>query len=450
ELGTFTIRCSTALADDENPANDAMNQQVEILLNPTGSWEKLADLLPAPPRSKLVKGGGCMTQLSDGSTSHVYAFVGNGTYAFERYDPGTQSWVLVESIPAYNREDKKKPVKDGAALAAAGGKVYATKGNNTLEFWMYDPGASGGYPWTQLADVPPGSKKVKAGAGMAAANFGGAPCVFLLKGNGTSEFYRYNTNTAVWEAAASAPAGPSGKPYKAGSCITANIDDGQIYLLKGSYNEFFRYQVASDIWETLKPLPLKGTSGKSRKAKAGASIAFARNSEGDVKYVFCLKGGNCNEFWQYDVARDTWTQLPDMPSGAKFVKDGGALTADRAADLPSVFALRGNSTTEFFYFYTVPVGVEESPAVPARLPARVSVVPNPSHSEFCIRLSSELTATDQVEIYSATGCLVRVVPRLPGVMTLVWDGRDSEGTAVPGGVYLVRAGSVSVKAVVER
>jgi len=45
---------------------------------------------------------------------------------------------------------KKKKVKTGADIACAGGVLYATKGNNSLEFWCY------GLPLTQPRPAPGG------------------------------------------------------------------------------------------------------------------------------------------------------------------------------------------------------------------------------------------------------------------------------------------------------
>ena len=113
---------------------------------------------------------------------------------------GGNTWVSRESIPAFNRLMKKKAVKKGASLAAAGDrKLYATKGNNVLDFWQFDPLKPEGSRWTQMLDVPSGSKRCKEGVGSVAVNDGGVDYVYLLKGSGTFDFYRYDVAAKTWD-----------------------------------------------------------------------------------------------------------------------------------------------------------------------------------------------------------------------------------------------------------
>jgi hypothetical protein len=37
----------------------------------------------------------------------------------------------------------------------------------------------------------------------------------------------------------------------------------------------------------------------------------------EAGFVFALKGSNCNEFWCYDVAADSWSQLDGVPLGPR-------------------------------------------------------------------------------------------------------------------------------------
>ena len=118
-----------------------------------------------------------------------------------------------ESIPAFNRNLKKKGVKKGSSLAYAGdGRFYGTKGNNVLDFWQFDPLKPEGLRWTQVLDVPSGSKNCKEGVGSVAVNDGGVDYVYLLKGSGTFDFYRYDVAANTWDITLpTAPGGTSGQ-----------------------------------------------------------------------------------------------------------------------------------------------------------------------------------------------------------------------------------------------
>jgi len=94
--------------------------------------------MPPGGKSKRVKDGGCLASNADGSL--VYALKGNNRCEFYRYNALPNTWAASESIPAIGAGGKKKAVKKGAAMAEAGGRVYAAKGRNesarekTLDF----------------------------------------------------------------------------------------------------------------------------------------------------------------------------------------------------------------------------------------------------------------------------------------------------------------------------
>ena len=77
--------------------------------------------LPPGGKNKNVKDGGALAYAAKPrprptDTGYVYAFKGNNTYEFYRYNTITNAWVSRDSIPAFDRLCKKKAVKKGAAL----------------------------------------------------------------------------------------------------------------------------------------------------------------------------------------------------------------------------------------------------------------------------------------------------------------------------------------------
>ena len=179
--------------------------------------------------------------------------------------------------------------------------------------------------------------------GSAAVKIGNDNYVYLLRGSGTYDFYRYNTATDAWDTSLpTAPGGVSTKPYKNGSSITYDGND-TIYCLKGSYNEFAAYSISGRNWATKDPLPLVGGSGtRKKKVKDGSGTAYAG------KTVYALKGGNTNEFWTYRCDSHRWTTTAELTPGSKRVKGGGALVA--ALDVNALYAFRGNNTREFWQY----------------------------------------------------------------------------------------------------
>jgi N-acetylneuraminic acid mutarotase len=399
-------------------------------LTDTG-WSRKADV-PLGPKSKRVKDGACLAYCGEGDSDYVYMLKGNNRLEFYKYNTQSNLWTAKESIPAIGAAGKKKAVKKGGALAqcTVSHKLYATKGNNTLDFWQYDPGlkeaqefrssgvqefrssrftSSDEYPWTQKANVPTGMKNLKEGTGAVSVQSGDTNYIYLLKGSATTEFYRYNTMNNTWETRENAPLGGSNKPYKNGSALAY---DGSftIYALKGSYNEFFTYNCSTNAWTSLVSLPLIGTGGKKKKVKDGAGIAYAGGK------VYAMKGGNTSEFWTYTVDSHRWAQYPDVPPGTgKRVKGGGAIVY--AASAHGLYVTKGNNTFDFFRYglsaYSSQLAAY-SPNVLSNSPlvtrhSSLSVAPNPFTNATLVSYTLPRPGNVSLKLYDVTGKLVNTL-----------------------------------------
>jgi hypothetical protein len=415
--GSYIAACSTALAGDAVPSNDTLSSAFTITTAPAvKEWISMPPML-AGSKNKNVKDGGCLAyglESTTNDTGYVYAFKGNGTYEFYRYNTVGNVWISRDSIPAFGALGKKKAVKKGAALSVGtNGKVYGAKGNNTYEFWCYDPSQPAGKHWTQLADVPKGAKALKEGTGLAAVNISGTDYVYLLKGSGTLEFYRYKTSDGSWATMASAPVGASNKPFKYGSSIAYDGND-TIWAMKGSYNELFAYSVSSDKWVSKDTLPKKSSpSAKKTKVKDGSDIAC------NGRVVYALKGDNTNEFWYYQCDSHRWYTADPLPAGNanKKVKGGGALVYARTAS--GLFALRGNNTLEFWKYGPVAPGFfalsasrdfkdVQSQTEPRSPRFALCVTPNPFTPAFNPLISCTLPTAGNINLalYDVSGRLV--------------------------------------------
>jgi serine protease AprX len=494
--GIFAFKAKVTATGDMCPANDSLIRTVTV--GGSGVWERMADV-PAGPKSKSVKDGGCLAAFAgpwargsgnspecgvenvkcpESPTRHSfdprpltsdsgigYALKGNNRYEFYRYNGINNVWTPLESIPAIGSSGRKKAVKKGACMAGCaseglGWPIYASKGNSTVEWWQY----RSGFGWTEKASIPTGVKTVKEGAGAAYVP-DSAGQVYFLKGSGTTEFYRYDIATNTWATMTAAPLGPSGKTYKNGSCITYDYDLGTIYALKGSYNEFFSYHISSNTWMENTPLPLIGGSGKKKKAKDGAGLAYCNG------VVCCQKGGNTREFWTYRVASGFWNQSDDLPVGAgKNAKGGGGLTCSYRASgqAPAIYALKGNNTLEFYKHGATasdlplttggpPLNVQtnsEQAAAELKLAtpnAKLRITPNPFTSTTMIEYTLPEAGNVTLKLHDVTGQLVQVLAR--GYHSA---GVSSFGLRTPGlrdGIYLLRleteTGTTTSKLIIE-
>ncbi len=142
-----------------------------------------------------------------------------------------------------------------------------------------------------------------------------------------------------WQLVGNVPMTPDNKRIKSGGGMTKCGD--YLYILKGN-NTRSLYKYTPDanlaIYEDSVP---PGVSGK--KVKKGAAIIS------DGRYLYILKGANTREFFRYDTQRGEtiWIPLADVPLGAGKALKGGT----GVAYVPGfIYLLKGSKTNEFYRF----------------------------------------------------------------------------------------------------
>jgi hypothetical protein len=118
----------------------------------TQTWGET--VLPGMPYPSVMTGKK-RKKAKDGSAGawydgDIYALKGGNTNQFWMYDPVTPVWVELDTIPSVGSTGKKRRVKHGGDLVSAGeGTFYALKGRKTLEFWQYDIPAEDSKPGSE-------------------------------------------------------------------------------------------------------------------------------------------------------------------------------------------------------------------------------------------------------------------------------------------------------------
>ncbi|MBN2465615.1 T9SS type A sorting domain-containing protein [candidate division WOR-3 bacterium] len=425
-LGTHEIRSYTMLEVDKELSNDTVYAPVTGV----NAWERLADL-PDGPRRRTVYMGGSLGFVSD---SLVFAFKGNNTDEFYMYNINWgDTWYQSVSIP-YGGAYGRKRVKYGAALVGdAWGNVYGFKGNNCREFWKFSVAARS---WTQLPDYPVGGgKKLKSGSDLVYV-----PQMDALYGNKgyTYEFNRYDVATNTWQPMSQVPAGPSGRRKPKAGTAMAYDGEGIIYLLKGGTLECYGYSVAGDSWFPIKDLRYSLYSYRHRKINKGASAAF------DTRYnlLYALKGHKGGEFWVYDPSQDTWIE----PAVDSFPTPPRGRLPYRGADLcygaGKIYALRGNKTNEFWRYHadfrlsfgSIETGTEARETSLPRL--QLAATPNPFVGQARLQYSLPVAGRVRLELYDAAGRLVRVVRN--GLQESGQHAATLDSRGLAAGIYLLR------------
>jgi N-acetylneuraminic acid mutarotase len=260
---------------------------------------------------------------------------------------GPAGWVEKASMPLL---PSSKQAKDGGWLTEDGRYVYAAKGNKTPDFYRYDTETDS---WQTLAPIPDGREGRKPGRGAVGA--AGGNYVYAVKGNNTQGFWRYAPGQDSWQQMADIPLGMSNRKVKGGTDMVYVGNLGQypdrLYLLKGGRNEFWLYDIDRDSWRETSEAPI-GVGGKIKYDK-GSWLTYAPAAvvTSEFGIVYCHKA-KYHELYAFEPVTDTWfsRQLNGMPfngsSGKKKSKDGGC-----AAWLDGlIYALKGGNTAEFWSY----------------------------------------------------------------------------------------------------
>ncbi|MFO7651181.1 MAG: hypothetical protein R6X13_07595 [bacterium] len=105
-----------------------------------GAWSPTA-LAPMPllnfiGRNKRSKAGGCAALWGD----RIMALKGGNTQELWEYSLTGNTWTELETIPSLGITGRKKRIKGGADIVNVGNwRLYALKGNKTVELWSYTP-----------------------------------------------------------------------------------------------------------------------------------------------------------------------------------------------------------------------------------------------------------------------------------------------------------------------
>lgn len=273
-----------------------------------GTWEKKAD---------------CPTVRSDGVAFSIgpYGYVGTGVSNddtvmndFWRYDPVSDSWQQVASMPTPGRWAAFSFVINGIAYVGSGiNPDYSLN----FELWCYDPVYD---KWGRKEDMPWMIFASGTFASFSIGNHG-----YLVATHNQSNFLEYDPETDSWTYKANFPTNyvldmvsfTIGDKGYVGSGF-----DGQLIAFT---ERFWEYDPAADTWTRKADFP------KPRGYAVGFSI-------GKCGYIGLGMGRAefFNDFWEYRQTTDVWARVADcgfwgldpmaMTMGSKaYVGPGGNL-----------------------------------------------------------------------------------------------------------------------------
>jgi hypothetical protein len=178
--------------------------------------------------------------------------------------------------------DTPDRVGPGGAIAQLQrlGAIYVLRGNGTADFWSFDDGQ-----WKKLADAP---GPVNAGGGLVGINYGTRSqrdVLYALQGGGSRAVWKYDVDTNTWTHQSDAPA-----PIGPGGAITSpnlgtNSGEGTLNILQGGESlAVWSLDIGEDSWKLIADAPDAVTAGGAAASQFnGCSFAFV--------------GGESNQFF---------------------------------------------------------------------------------------------------------------------------------------------------------
>jgi hypothetical protein len=288
-----------------------------IQMKPAGAWNARA----WTPPEDIISFGHTSVMVND----YLYVFRGYSGNAFWRYDTINNKWATMAGLPV--------PAFYGADMvySATKNKIYAIFGGYSQGFYSYDISLD---TWTKLADL---LDTPWTGATMEIAG----NSIFVARGNATVDFWLYDIpdddSEGMWDSRPPVPLAVS-----AGADLV-NGQDGNLYMVRGNGSQnFYRYNIAGRRWyATVAQLP--STCG------AGATACTFSNEQRGVYWnhnLYFMRSNGTQDILQYNITGNTWTALATdvTPQPVNF----GSLTLNTREDL--IYAFRANATTDFWKF----------------------------------------------------------------------------------------------------
>lgn len=238
-----------------------------------------------------------------------FAYVGLGydgdedLLDFWRYDAGQDFWTRVDTFPGLGRRGAVAFSIDGLGYVATG-----YNGDADLELkdcWSFDPIASPGNQWKQVADFLGSARYNAVGFALNGLGYIGTG----YDGNWLKDFYEYDPGTNTWEQVVSL--GGS----KREDAVAFVIDD-QAYVGTGRNNgvyefDFWAFSASTKTWT--RKLELDEDDDYTI-VRHNAS-AFSTAGLGYI--IGGSNGSTLNAVWEYDPLLDSWEQLTGIEGSAR-------------------------------------------------------------------------------------------------------------------------------------
>lgn len=130
--------------------------------------------------------------------------------------------------------------------------------------------------------------------------------IYMITGNNLPLFWRYNPNTNTWRQLADAPTSfyyNAAITYYNGKIYAINGHDGTVTT--DATGEFWQYDIATDTWSALPDAP---DAWGAVSGVGGSDIRSGNNGK-----IYAVQGNGQTGFWAYDTVAGSWSILAPVP-----------------------------------------------------------------------------------------------------------------------------------------
>jgi N-acetylneuraminic acid mutarotase len=295
-------------------------------------WETLAQVDFGAPsgavNNNVYVGGGLTIDLED---EKIYAIQGNYYTGFSVYDMNTNSWQVLDFIPA-------RPYH-GASIEFDGDRgIFFTSGNNNPYLFHYDIESE---EWIQVSSAPMG---LYYGGGVHRVG----DSLYTIRGGNSRYFYRYSIEDDSWFLP---KRGLFSREFEGSVLLTGYYgedivkgDDSNFYIIRGNFaDDFLRFDEDTGELVRLSNLPMG--------AYYGASLGY----DSVNKKIYYTGGLYDQGFFVYDIEGNVWSEEIDdkLPiaagSGSSMAFDGDHY----------IYLNRGQNSRYFYRFDTTAASGEK-------------------------------------------------------------------------------------------
>ncbi|MBM3244398.1 MAG: DUF2341 domain-containing protein, partial [Candidatus Omnitrophica bacterium] len=258
---------------------------------------------------------------SPGGGRYLYLMSKEGVQFLYRYDINSGIWENTKQMPLI-------PNNSASSMIAA--QIDDGAGGYKTVFYVYNPVLDRLLIYSPEDNIFNEPMLLPEYVNNRSATCGYKSYVYYLtnKSSGTTNLYRYSTDSDMWDKLAQAPSGLNITDWSPRMIVAEVQGKAYLYATPGrGYTTFWRYSISDNSWQQMATLP------------SGYSWNYSNSLVSKDGYIYAILGHGSRTILKYSLINNVWEELPSYPSenfgwGANLIYPGSGNI---------IYALRGAS-----------------------------------------------------------------------------------------------------------